>query len=78
MMDREVGRCSCDKCDRPIVAAGPLVKSFLGIGAFTGLCPWDCGAWINRGFRFIRPGLVKAYRAEEWDQRTSVMTGESA
>jgi hypothetical protein len=43
--------------------------SFLGFGAFIGPCPWDCGAWINRGFRWIRPGQVSAYRADEWDQR---------
>jgi hypothetical protein len=51
------------------VAAGQRVASFAGIGAFMGPCPWDCGAWINRGFRSIRPGQVKAYRAAEWDER---------
>ena len=69
MADKEVGRWKCTKCGKPIVAAGRRVESFLGIGAFMGYCPWDCGAWINRGFRRIRPGEVKLYRADEWDQR---------
>lgn len=64
-----MGRFSCEKCGRTVVAVGPRAKAFQGIGAFTGPCPWDCGAWINRGFRWIRPGQVTAYRAEEWDQR---------
>jgi hypothetical protein len=51
------------------VAAGPKARSFAGFGAYIGPCPWDCGAWINRSFRWIRPGQVKAYRAEEWDGR---------
>lgn len=51
------------------MAAGPRAKSFPGFGAYIGPCPWDCGAWINRGFRWIRPGQVSAYRAEEWDGR---------
>jgi hypothetical protein len=70
--DQEVGRWRCSKCDKPIVAAGRRVESFPGLGAFTGHCPWDCGAWINRGFRRIRPGEVKIFRAEEWDQRLPV------
>jgi len=65
--DREVGRWVCQKCGGTIVAAGVRESSFRGIGAFMGPCPWDCGAWINRGFRWIRPGQVSAYRAEEWD-----------
>lgn len=52
-----------------VVAAGQRVASFLGIGAFMGPCPWECGAWITRGFRSVRPGHVTAFRAEEWDQR---------
>jgi len=54
-----------------IVAAGPVANAYMGFGAFIGPCPWDCGAWINRGFRQIRPGQVSAYRAAEWDQRAS-------
>jgi hypothetical protein len=65
----EVGRWSCSKCGKSIVAAGRRVTSFLGIGAFTGPCPWECGAWINRGFRWIRPGQVSVHRADEWDGR---------
>lgn len=70
MADQEVGRWACQKCGGMIVAAGQRTPSFPGIGAFTGSCPWDCGAWISRGFRFIKPGHVKAYRATEWDERT--------
>jgi len=66
---QEIGRWVCQKCGNAIVAAGPRARSFRGIGAFIGPCPWDCGAWINRGFREIRPGQVRAYRAEEWDTR---------
>ena len=69
MAEQEVGRWACQKCGRPVVAAGTKETRFPGIGAYTGPCPWDCGAWINRGFRFIRPGQVRAYRAEEWDAR---------
>jgi len=73
--DQEVGRWQCEKCGKTVVAAGQRVKSFLGTGAFTGPCPWSCGAWINRAFRWIRPGQVKAYRSEEWDQRAQAYTG---
>jgi hypothetical protein len=66
---QEVGRWSCSKCGNTIVAAGRRVMSFLGFGAFIGPCPWGCGAWINRAFRWIRPGQVNAYRADEWDRR---------
>ena len=69
MSVREVGRWKCDKCGRMIVAAGPVTLQFRGVGAFTGPCPWDCGAWVNRGFRSIKPGQVLAYRADDWDQR---------
>jgi hypothetical protein len=67
--EQEVGRFTCDKCGKPVVAAGRRIATFKGIGAFTGPCPWECGAWINRGFRWIKPGQAKAYRADEWDQR---------
>jgi hypothetical protein len=67
--DREVGRFDCDKCGGSVVCAGTRNVAFKGIGAYTGPCPWDCGAWMNRGFRSIRPGHVKAYRADEWDAR---------
>lgn len=69
MTQQEVGRWRCSKCGNEIVASGPRSASFRGIGAFTGYCPWDCGAWINRGFRLIRPGQVTVHRAEEWDRR---------
>jgi len=69
MADQEVGRWACEKCGKTIVAAGPVARTFKGTGAFTGQCPWGCGAWVNRAFRSIRPGEVLAYRAEEWDQR---------
>ena len=69
MADNEVGRWACDKCTHTIVAAGPRVASFRGIGAFVGPCPWECGAWITRGFRSVKPGYVTAYRADEWDRR---------
>jgi len=67
--DQEVGRWTCDRCGKTVVAVGRRLMAFRGIGAFMGPCPWDCGAWINRGFRCIKPGEVKAFRAEEWDQR---------
>jgi hypothetical protein len=67
--DEEVGRFRCDKCGETVVAAGRREASFRGIGAFTGPCPWDCGAFINRGFRCVKPGQVRAFRGEEWDQR---------
>ncbi len=69
MADEEVGRWMCEKCGKPIVAAGQRAQSFRGIGAFIGECPWGCGASIKRGFRWIKPGQVRAYRADEWDQR---------
>jgi hypothetical protein len=69
MAAQEVGRWNCEKCGKTVVAAGQRAKSFVGIGAFMGPCPWDCGAWINRGFRFVRPGQVRAFRAAEWDER---------
>jgi hypothetical protein len=69
LSDREVGRWKCDKCGKTIVAAGPRSSHFKGVGAFTGHCPWECGAWVNRGFRWIQPGAVRAYRSDEWDAR---------
>jgi hypothetical protein len=67
MAAQEVGRWCCEKCGKSVVAAGKRAPSFLGIGTYAGPCPWDCGAWINRGFRWIKPGAVKAFRADEWD-----------
>lgn len=69
MSDQEVGRWKCDKCGKTIVAAGQRSKTFKGTGAFSGQCPWECGAWINRAFRSIKPGHVRAYRADQWDER---------
>jgi hypothetical protein len=69
--DEEVGRWKCEKCGKTIVAAGHRTATFKGTGAFTGHCPWECGAWINRAFRSIKPGDVRAYRVNEWDERTS-------
>ena len=69
MTGQEVGRWACEKCGRTIVAAGQRTKTFKGTGAFSGHCPWECGAWINRAFRLIKPGAVQAYRADEWDTR---------
>lgn len=65
----EVGRWKCDKCGQTIVAAGHRSMKFKGTGAFSGRCPWDCGGWVNRGFRLIQSGEVQVYRADEWDQR---------
>ena len=67
--DEEVGRWACEKCGNAVVAAGRRVAAFRGVGAFSGPCPYECGAWITRGFRLIKPGGVRAYRADEWDQR---------
>jgi hypothetical protein len=76
MADREVGRFNCEKCGRPVVCAGTRTASFKGVGAYTGPCPWECGGWMNRGFRSIKPGQVRAFRADEWDARpTSALTG---
>jgi hypothetical protein len=69
MAAQEVGRWNCEQCGKTVVAAGERVASFAGRGALVGPCPWDCGAWINRGFRSIRPGQVTAFRAAEWDER---------
>lgn len=69
MPEQEVGRFACTKCGRRIVAVGPRTKGFKGLGAFMGPCPWECGAWISRGFRFVRPGQVRTFRAQEWDER---------
>jgi hypothetical protein len=68
-VDEEVGRWTCDKCGRSIVACGRRTRAFKGTGAFIGPCPWSCGAWITRAFRLIKPGEVKAVRADEWDAR---------
>jgi hypothetical protein len=62
----EVGRWPCDKCGKTCVAAGTKEARFRGIGAFAGACPWGCGARIHRSFRFIRPGAVKVYTADDW------------
>jgi hypothetical protein len=67
--DQEVGRWACEKCGNSVVAAGERVKAFPGVGAYIGPCPWGCGGWMNRGFRSIKPGQVKVYRAKEWDER---------
>ena len=69
--DKEVGRWACEKCGRTVVAAGERVHEFKGSGAYNGPCPWDCGAWITRAFRLIRPGGVRAFRADEWDGRAT-------
>ena len=67
MAREEVGRWACDKCGKIVVAAGMRTAGFKGTGAFIGPCPWGCGAYMNRAFRFIKPGAVSAYRAEDWD-----------
>ena len=67
----EVGRWYCEKCRMMIVASGPRVLSLKTFGALMTPCPWDCGAFVNRSFRHINPGQVKAYRADEWDKRDS-------
>jgi hypothetical protein len=67
-MPVEVGRWPCEKCGKGIVVIGERVPAtFKGTGSFTGSCPWDCGAWINRGFRRVRPGALRVFRAEEFD-----------
>lgn len=67
MRNSEVGRWKCEHCGNEIVAAGPRASAFLGVGSFSGACPWECGAWINRGFRLVRSGQVVVYRASDWD-----------
>jgi len=54
-----------------VVAVGERTKAFKGTGAFIGPCPWGCGAWLSRAFRLIKPGQVKACRADEWDGRVA-------
>lgn len=71
MANQEVGRWKCDKCGGTIVASGQRSPSFKGSGGFSGPCPWDCGAYINRGFRSIKPGQVRVCRDEEWDQKAA-------
>lgn len=67
----EVGRWSCLKCGEPIVATAPG-SSVAGRGAYVGPCPWACGAWIQRGFRGVRPGTVRLWRADEFDGAEAV------
>ncbi len=69
--DQEVGRWACAKCGKTVVAAGTRTLAFKGLGAFNGPCPWDCGAWISRSFRLIRPGQVRAFRVDDWDGRAT-------
>ncbi len=66
--DVEVGRWTCEKCGRVLVASGEPAPKFRGTGAFMGPCPWVCGAWINRAFRFVKPGKVRIWRGDEWVQ----------
>ena len=77
-MTREIGRWACEKCGKAIVAVGRRIATFRGIGAFTGPCPWHCGAWMNRGFRCVKPGGVMAYRADEWDQQQPALPAAGA
>jgi hypothetical protein len=70
-VDEEVGRWPCSKCGHDVVAVGQRTKAFKGTGAFMGSCPWGCGAWLTRAFRLIKPGRVKACRANEWDGRVA-------
>ncbi len=65
MADAEVGRWQCQKCGKTCVAAGVRVGSFRRNGAFVGPCPWECGAWISRGFRSV-PGVVSVYTSAQW------------
>jgi hypothetical protein len=67
MRNCEVGRWTCDKCGNEIVAVGPRAGAFRGHGSYMGPCPFECGAWINRGFRLVRPGSISVYRASDWD-----------
>jgi len=67
-MSCEVGRWHCAKCGKMIVAAGSREPSYPGFGAVISPCPWECGAFINRSFRKIKPGQVTAYRADRWDR----------
>jgi hypothetical protein len=73
MSNHEVGRWVCGKCGQAIVATGPRSTRFKGSGSFSGPCPWDCGAYINRSFRSIRPGDVNVCRADEWDRRAAAV-----
>lgn len=53
-----------------LVAAGEREPRFPGVAAICALCPYDCGAYVNRSFRHVRPGRVRAVRAAEWAGRT--------
>jgi hypothetical protein len=63
--EAELGRWRCVKCGGDIVAVGVGAPRFLGVGAYQGPCPWNCGAWITRGFRKVKPGAVRVVRASE-------------
>ncbi len=67
MSRSEVGRWKCERCGNEIVAAGPRASASSGIGSYiggySGACPWECGAWINRSFRLVRTGQVTVCRA---------------
>lgn len=67
MRNCEVGRWNCEKCGNEIVAAGPRSGASRGHGSYVGPCPFECGAWINRGFRLVRSGQISVYRASDWD-----------
>ena len=62
----EVGRWQCEKCGHSCVAVGRINKAFRGTGA----CPYGCGAWVTRAFRFVKPGTVTACTSEEWERRS--------
>jgi hypothetical protein len=67
----EVGRWQCEKCGKSCVAVARVDKKFRGTGAFMGACPYGCGAWINRAFRFVKPGTVSACTVDEWERRAA-------
>jgi hypothetical protein len=63
----EIARWPCEKCGQTCIAAGKRDLSF-PTGAFMGPCPSGCGAWINRGFRFVRPLTLRVFGSEEWNK----------
>ena len=71
MRNQELARWKCEKCGNEIVAAAPPPGSFRGNGGYSGPCPFECGAWINRVFRLARPGQVAVHRARDWDAAPS-------
>jgi len=76
----QIGRWACSRCGRTCVAAGRRASLFRGIAAYTGPCPWGCGACVGHAFRFVRPRAVAVYTSDDWNDlqlRTEQLGGDA-